>query len=75
MIAIVRTLMDTVKNQVNDLRVDNVMSTCEVASNIILSCDQLLWRKELAVCALTHLVNDYSFIAWHLASGWIPSSR
>jgi hypothetical protein len=56
--AIIGKLTDTVKNKVNNLLSNGVVTTGIVIGSVLLSRDQLLWMVDLAVSSSTNLINN-----------------
>jgi len=56
--ALVSQLPDAVKDQVNDLLADGVVTSGVVVGGIFLAGDELFWVEQLAVCAGPHLIDN-----------------
>mmetsp|Transcript_42750 Transcript_42750/g.101876 ORF Transcript_42750/g.101876 Transcript_42750/m.101876 type:complete len:206 (+) Transcript_42750:221-838(+) len=69
--AIIGQFADSIKDQVDDLLANGVVSPCEVVRRVFLSGNELLRVEQLAIRACTHLIHDRRFqvhhhAAWHV---------
>lgn len=59
--ALVSQFAKAVQDNVDNLLADGVVASGIVVGSILLAGDQLLWVKELAVCARSHLIDHSRF--------------